>query len=85
MSNAAEAAFLIAAPAALPVPLRAVPVGGPEPDAREELVRRLAADRLRDLRDDGVTAEYVARMYGVDAALVDALQAELLPSPPHAR
>lgn len=47
--------------------LRALPVQPPaERELRDELILRLAADRLRDLRDDGVTMSYVARMYCVD-------------------
>src|SRR5688500_16726160 len=46
-------------------PLRALPVD-PEDTERARLLRRLAADRLRDLRDDGVTVGYMARMYGVE-------------------
>ena len=42
-----------------------------ENDAWMELIRRLAADRLRDLRDDGVTVAYLARMYGVEQGLLE--------------
>ena len=52
------------------------------PDLCEQVIRRLAADRLRDLRDDGVTLAYAARMYGIDAAEMEALEADLLPSRP---
>lgn len=82
MRNTAQAAALDA-PLAAPVPratLVALPVDGPAGDElRELLVRRLAADRLRDLRDDGVTMGYVARMYGVDTEILEQLAAELLP------
>ena len=61
-------------------PIRALPVNDIEPDPAEALIRRLAADRLRDLRDDGVTLAYVARMYGVEAALLERLQSELVPT-----
>jgi hypothetical protein len=61
-------------------PIRALPVTEIEPDPAEALIRRLAADRLRDLRDDGVTLAYVARMYGVEAALLERLQSELVPT-----
>jgi hypothetical protein len=61
-------------------PIRALPVNDIESDPAEALIRRLAADRLRDLRDDGVTAGYVARMYGVDPALLERLQSELVPT-----
>lgn len=43
----------------------------PAAEARARLLRRLAADRLRDLRDDGVTISYVARMYGVELAQME--------------
>ena len=61
-------------------PIRALPVNDIEPDPAEALIRRMAADRLRDLRDDGVTLGYVARMYGVEAALLERLQSELIPT-----
>jgi hypothetical protein len=38
---------------------------------RGRLLRRLAADRLRDLRDDGVTVSYMARMYGVELGMME--------------
>lgn len=40
-------------------------------DARARLLRRLASDRLRDLRDDGVTVGYMARMYGVEQGMME--------------
>lgn len=53
-------------------PIRSLPTGpSAEEAARAALLRRLAADRLRDLRDDGVTVAYIARMYGVDRARMD--------------
>lgn len=52
------------------------------PDAGTELVRRLAADHLRELRDDGVTLDYVARMYGVSRDRMEILYRELIPAPP---
>lgn len=59
-------------------PIRPIPrVPDPQEAARAALLRRLAADRLRDLRDDGVTTGYVARMYGIDRAVLDELMAEL--------
>jgi hypothetical protein len=76
----AEAPLLNALDTAAPRPMRALPVHEAEPDPAEALIRRLAADRLRDLRDDGVTTAYVARMYGVEPALMERLQAELVPS-----
>lgn len=59
--------------AGVPVtPLRPLPVvDDPEEGARARLVRRLAADRLRELRDDGVTLAYVARMYGVEPEVME--------------
>jgi hypothetical protein len=77
-----EAPLLNALEAAPPRPIRALPVHEIEPDPAEALIRRLAADRLRDLRDDGVTLAYVARMYGVEAALIERMQGELVPSRP---
>ena len=58
-------------------PLRTPFEPDPRDVARAALLRRLAMDRLRDLRDDGVTAAYVARMYGVDRAELAHLMAEL--------
>lgn len=50
-------------------PIRPLPVEpDPAAEARLRLLRRLAADRLRDLRDDGVSAGYIARMYGVETS-----------------
>jgi hypothetical protein len=40
-------------------------------DTHARLLRRLASDRLRDLRDDGVTVGYMARMYGVEQGLME--------------
>jgi hypothetical protein len=73
-------AHLLSAVEAAPRPIRALPVTTVEPDPTEALIRRLAADRLRDLRDDGVTMAYVARMYGVETTLIERLQGELVPS-----
>lgn len=44
---------------------------------REALLRTLALDRLRDLHDDGVTTEYVGRMYGVSGDYMQELEADL--------
>jgi|GEM_PF-2493171 len=81
MRNAAESAAREMAPPAAPartiLPLPVEDVS--EREAREDLVRRMAADRLRDLRDDGVTLAYVARMYGVDPETLERLSADLLP------
>jgi hypothetical protein len=61
---------------ALITPLRAFPAE-PRETERDKLVRRLAADRLRDLRDDGVTLSYIARMYGVETGLMEEMIGEL--------
>lgn len=52
------------------------------PQQEDPLVRRLAADHLRELRDDGVTFDYIARMYGVSPERMEILFGELVPSPP---
>lgn len=53
-------------------PIRPLPLDADPADAaRAKLLRRLASDRLRDLRDDGVTVGYMARMYGVEQALLE--------------
>lgn len=44
---------------------------------RAGLLRRLAGDRLRDLRDDGVTVGYMARMYGVEQGVMEEMIAAL--------
>jgi hypothetical protein len=51
-------------------PIRPLPVDTQD-TARAQLLRRLATDRLRDLRDDGVTIAYMARMYGVEPGLME--------------
>jgi len=80
MQHAAEAAYTAPTATPAPRPIRALPVEEVEvPDPRETVIRRLAADRLRDLRDDGLTLAYAARMYGIDAAEMEALEADLLP------
>jgi hypothetical protein len=52
-------------------PIRRLPIDDPSDAVRAGLLRRLAADRLRDLRDDGVTVAYMARMYGVEQGLME--------------
>ena len=53
-------------------PIRLLAVDADPADAeRARLLRRLACDRLRDLRDDGVTVGYMARMYGVEQRLIE--------------
>jgi hypothetical protein len=80
MQHAAEAAYTAPTVSPAPRPIRALPVEEVRAaDPRERVIRRLAADRLRDLRDDGLTLAYAARMYGIDAAEMEALQADLLP------
>ncbi|HEV2149618.1 MAG TPA: hypothetical protein VGR37_19615 [Longimicrobiaceae bacterium] len=66
----------------VPAPLRSRIPRAPEPEPVERLIRSLAADHLRELRDDGVTLDYMARMYGVSAERMEIVCAELLPSPP---
>lgn len=52
-------------------PIRALPLD-PDPAVEQaRLLRRLAADRLRELRDDGVTPGYIARMYGVELGMME--------------
>jgi len=81
MRKAVEPSLRPQSPAATESPaLRVLPVDPEENAAREALVRRLAADRLRDLRDDGVTLAYVARMYEVDPELLEWVQSELVPT-----
>ncbi len=58
------------------IPLGTLPVAAPR-ERTDPLIRRLALDRLRDLRDDGVTAEYVGRMYGVTGDRILQLEDEL--------
>jgi hypothetical protein len=85
MKHAAEPATLDTATPSLPsrtiVPLPVEDAAGRQ--VRERLLRQLAADRLRDLRDDGVTTAYVARMYAVDPTVLEELQADLLPGGGH--
>lgn len=82
MQNVAEA-FPRDMPALAPAPrppIRALPLVDVEPDPTDVLIRRLAADRLRELADDGVTLAYVARMYDVPLDQIERLRDELLPS-----
>ena len=53
-----------------------------EREARARLILQLAADRLREMRDDGVTLAYVARMYDVPAGVMERLYGDLIPSRP---
>lgn len=50
-------------------PIRPLPIDADPASAA--LLRRLASDRLRDLRDDGVTVGYMARMYNVEQGLME--------------
>jgi hypothetical protein len=53
-------------------PIRQLPLdAAPADTAHARLLRRLACDRLRDLRDDGVTVGYMARMYGVEQGMME--------------
>src|SRR5688500_7390834 len=53
-------------------PIRPFPIDAdPADTVRARLLRRLACDRLRDLRDDGVTVGYMARMYGVEQGVME--------------
>jgi hypothetical protein len=80
MSTAADGGPTYRGDRALPAvtPLRPLP---PHPDpaevARAALLRRLAADRLRDLRDEGLTQAYIARMYEVDRPALEELMRAL--------
>jgi hypothetical protein len=47
--------------------------------ATDRVIRLLAADRIRDLRDDGVTEAYIARMYEVDEEALAAVIRDELP------
>lgn len=51
-------------------------VGGQRPQS-DRLIRRLALDRLRDLHDDGVTMDYIGRMYDVSGERIAALERDL--------
>lgn len=57
-------------------PIRPLPLDGQDTE-RARLLRRLAADRLRDLRDDGVTVGYMARMYGVEQGVMEEMVSAL--------
>ena len=71
------------APARLPPKVPALRLGMPVPanraprPAAERLIRALARDRLRDLRDDGVTIGYIGRMYGVSGERMQEIEREL--------
>ena len=76
MKTAAEPALPLAQArqTASVTPIRPVPFeAGPADGVRARLLRRLAGDRLRDLRDDGVTVGYMARMYGVEQGVMEVM------------
>lgn len=50
------------------------PLRSPE---EEDLLLRLATDRLRELQDDGVTFDYIGRMYDVSGAEIRKLYGRL--------
>ncbi|HEX6373164.1 MAG TPA: hypothetical protein VF006_29845 [Longimicrobium sp.] len=53
-------------------PIRPLPLDAdPAAAAHARLLRRLAGDRLRDLRDDGVTVGYMARIYDVEQGVME--------------
>ncbi|MBW3571237.1 MAG: hypothetical protein KY467_09030 [Gemmatimonadetes bacterium] len=82
MKNGAEPALPLAhaRQTASVTPLRAVPLDAATADAAlAQLLRRLASDRLRDLRDDGVTVAYIARMYGVEQGTMEEMISALGP------
>jgi hypothetical protein len=84
MRNGAEPSFL-PEPETLPhaPALRVLPTEHERVRAaRDALVQRLAADRVRELRDDGVTMAYVARIYDVEIELLEQVLAELMPGRP---
>lgn len=59
-------------------PIRSIVLDADPADAaRAALLRRLACDRLRDLRDDGVTVGYMARMYGVEQGMMEEMMSAL--------
>jgi hypothetical protein len=74
MKTGAEAVLPLAEerPSASVTPIRPFPIDAdPADTTRARLLRRLACDRLRDLRDDGVTVGYMARMYGVEQGVME--------------
>jgi hypothetical protein len=50
-----------------------------ETAATDRLIRLLASDRIRDLRDEGVTDAYIARMYRVSEPALQAVIRDELP------
>lgn len=76
-----RAGFMAQASDAAPFHLRNR-ISSPVREREEQLIRRLAADHLRELRDDGVTLDYVARMYGVTPERLEILYRDLIPGPP---
>jgi hypothetical protein len=72
MNTGAQPALPLAEqrPSALVTPIRRLALETQD-TTRARLQRRLAADRLRDLRDDGVTVAYMARMYDVEPGMME--------------
>jgi hypothetical protein len=58
-------------------PIRSIALDDAEDDARAALLRRMACERLRDLRDDGMTVGYMARMYGVEPGMMEEMMSAL--------
>jgi hypothetical protein len=65
---------------AVPRTLHAVSQPGETLSPQDSVILRLAADRLRDLRDEGLTAACIGRMYGLESEELEAIAARLLPS-----
>lgn len=82
MSTGAEAARTpeTARSGSASTPIRTLPITPQaQAAATDRLIRRLATDRVRDLRDEGVTVGYIARMYGVSTEAMEKLIREELP------
>lgn len=73
MNTGAEAVLPVAdeRQSAAVTPIRPIPLDADPDTDRARLLRRLAMDRLRDLRDDGVTVGYMARMYDVEQRVME--------------
>jgi hypothetical protein len=68
------------APPSLPARVRVhtpISIMGGQDSRNDRLIRTLALDRLRDLRDDGVTLDYIGRMYGVSGERIAAVERDL--------
>jgi hypothetical protein len=67
-------------PPSLPARVRVhtpISIVGGQDSRNDRLIRTLALDRLRDLRDDGVTLDYIGRMYGVSGERIAAVERDL--------